>query len=976
MSTLRSLLALALVLAATGPARSQERDLRELYGARTLEAAKLLQQAAQALDTSKFKDALRHADAAAKQEPNCQRAYFIKALASGRLGDVEGAIEAYKTCLSDKVLPYPHFSAMAANNLAVTYGKLKEYEQANIWFTRAILEDYANRFKERGKAYRNLAITLRNQGRHMAAALAVMHAYEDKAANTDVKMVRDFLAKAEEDEGASMLHFPEPLPQLDKRTQETKLAPVSLDGGPTEAIADLLTDPQGRYVIALPVRAPHYYVLNTTDKLSARKVAVTNPLRCACLAGGHLYAAADEPSRIVKIEPETGKVLATHLLKTAAPTSLAVFPVQGRAWFPIGRDLHELNLRTGALAKTDVPGQVIVGDPSQRFLYSYVKPDIRRSGGVVIIRGRPVRWRSTGGGSLQTTLFKAVVTPGGLLLAEARGNAASNGNRLSISPDGNWVAIAGGGGWRPETKPAPPAGYGVAVFCAGRLEKVQGFFASGPYPSGVCFNPVTGQVAVVRGQDVHVYHLADPKNGVELKGAFTGPAAWSGNGRYLILAVANGVTIYDNALSSGEQKLAGAWWKAIKVARATVPAVRPATFRAVEELTRFALAALKREDVAGAFDKAASAGRTERLGQWPEYAPYVKDPKPRQAIDAAAPQFNSKEDIGIAIFQLKKALKNNPDSVPLQFVLAQAYRLGNQPEEAEKLYLAVVRADAGRTTLSCLSLNFLAALLDARGESLTALNCLATSLSLDRANPQTLGLSISLLKKHKFEPEAQKLAKLVTIVRPLVTDLPKLPKPGASKKLAASEIYGKAVVSVVLIKTRSGSGSGVCVGRPDIIMTNAHVVGTYTAVDVYPFTLKGKTPERLPRVTGTVIFKSDKQDIAVLRLEKAPEHLKPLPVAVANPGPGDKVYALGSPGTTGGEVLEQTISEGLVSSTNRNVEGVRYLQHSAAVNPGNSGGALLDEQCHVVGLVTLKARLENVSFALPAETIRTIFNSR
>ena len=130
------------------------------------------------------------------------------------------------------------------------------------------------------------------------------------------------------------------------------------------------------------------------------------------------------------------------------------------------------------------------------------------------------------------------------------------------------------------------------------------------------------------------------------------------------------------------------------------------------------------------------------------------------------------------------------------------------------------------------------------------------------------------------------------------------------------------------------------------------------------------------RVAGTVIFRSQKQDIAVLRLEKAPEHLKPLPVASANPGPGDKVYALGSPGAGNGEVLEQTISEGLVSSTSRNIEGVRYLQHSAAVNPGNSGGALLDECCRVVGLVTLKARLENVSFALPAETIRAIFNSR
>jgi serine protease Do len=103
--------------------------------------------------------------------------------------------------------------------------------------------------------------------------------------------------------------------------------------------------------------------------------------------------------------------------------------------------------------------------------------------------------------------------------------------------------------------------------------------------------------------------------------------------------------------------------------------------------------------------------------------------------------------------------------------------------------------------------------------------------------------------------------------------------------------------------------------------------------------------------------------------------LQPLPVATANPSPGDKVYTLGSPGFGEG-TLEQTISEGLVSSTSRKIDGVTYLQHSAAVNPGNSGGALLDEHGRVVGLVTLKARLENVSFALPAETIRALFNSR
>ncbi|TMQ34270.1 MAG: hypothetical protein E6K70_08550, partial [Planctomycetota bacterium] len=75
----------------------------------------------------------------------------------------------------------------------------------------------------------------------------------------------------------------------------------------------------------------------------------------------------------------------------------------------------------------------------------------------------------------------------------------------------------------------------------------------------------------------------------------------------------------------------------------------------------------------------------------------------------------------------------------------------------------------------------------------------------------------------------------------------------------------------------------------------------------------------------------------------------------ANPGPGEKVYAIGSPGL-GAEVLEQSISEGLVSTAGRVIDGHTYLQHSAAVNPGNSGGPLLDDHCRVVSIVTLKAR--------------------
>src|SRR4051812_9217495 len=139
----RSLAALILLGLLAVPARPQERDLRQVYGTRSLEAAKLVHQAAQHLGAKKFKEALAAAEAAVKVEPTCQRAHFIKALALGDLGDIEKSIDAYKVCLSDAVERQGFFSSMAATNIGLTLGKLKEYDESNRWFTRALMEDYA-----------------------------------------------------------------------------------------------------------------------------------------------------------------------------------------------------------------------------------------------------------------------------------------------------------------------------------------------------------------------------------------------------------------------------------------------------------------------------------------------------------------------------------------------------------------------------------------------------------------------------------------------------------------------------------------------------------------------------------------------------------------------------------------------------------------------------------------------------------------
>src|SRR5207248_750976 len=139
------------------------------------------------------------------------------------------------------------------------------------------------------------------------------------------------------------------------------------------------------------------------------------------------------------------------------------------------------------------------------------------------------------------------------------------------------------------------SGYGVAVFAAHDLGYLQGYYQTDPYPLGVCFNPVTGQVAAVRAEEARVYHLSDPRGGFPLKGKFAGPAAWSGNGRYLVLADSGGgLSVYENELTEKESARASSWWKdviASAVPRAAGPAAPPGSFKPVPALRTFSAAA-------------------------------------------------------------------------------------------------------------------------------------------------------------------------------------------------------------------------------------------------------------------------------------------------------------------------------------------------------------------------------------------------
>jgi S1-C subfamily serine protease len=175
-----------------------------------------------------------------------------------------------------------------------------------------------------------------------------------------------------------------------------------------------------------------------------------------------------------------------------------------------------------------------------------------------------------------------------------------------------------------------------------------------------------------------------------------------------------------------------------------------------------------------------------------------------------------------------------------------------------------------------------------------------------------------------------------------------------------ADLVAAAAPSVVGIEHRRGQGSGVILAADGFVLTNAHVAAGGGALRV-----------RLPGarvVSATLVGADARTDLAVLRAEAA--DLPPLPLAERRLRVGEVVVAIGNP-----LGFERSVSLGVVSALHRNLGAPRgevlegLVQTDAAVNPGNSGGPLLDARGSVVGVTTaMLPWASGIGFAIPATT--------
>ena len=179
--------------------------------------------------------------------------------------------------------------------------------------------------------------------------------------------------------------------------------------------------------------------------------------------------------------------------------------------------------------------------------------------------------------------------------------------------------------------------------------------------------------------------------------------------------------------------------------------------------------------------------------------------------------------------------------------------------------------------------------------------------------------------------------------------------------------------------TASASGSGVIISEDGYILTNNHIVNTSSGSSYYQLSEATKVTVNLygddTEYEATIVGTDSETDLAVIKINKTG-------LTAATLGNSDNVkvgefaMAVGNP-----LGMQNSVTCGVVSAVNREVEdsdGTKYvlIQTDAAINSGNSGGALVNSKGEVIGINTLKllgTGIEGMGFAIPINSTVDIY---
>ena len=180
-------------------------------------------------------------------------------------------------------------------------------------------------------------------------------------------------------------------------------------------------------------------------------------------------------------------------------------------------------------------------------------------------------------------------------------------------------------------------------------------------------------------------------------------------------------------------------------------------------------------------------------------------------------------------------------------------------------------------------------------------------------------------------------------------------------------LYGRAMPQS---RVQNSLGSGVIVRSDGVIVTNNHVID---GADSFRVVLSDRR-----EYPAELVLADERTDLAVLKIDVGGDTLPVLNFADTRASQvGDLVLAIGNPFGVG-----QTVTSGIVSATARTDVGISdyafFIQTDAAVNPGNSGGALVDANGQLVGInsaiASTTGAYSGYSFAIPSNIVRKVAN--
>lgn len=173
----------------------------------------------------------------------------------------------------------------------------------------------------------------------------------------------------------------------------------------------------------------------------------------------------------------------------------------------------------------------------------------------------------------------------------------------------------------------------------------------------------------------------------------------------------------------------------------------------------------------------------------------------------------------------------------------------------------------------------------------------------------------------------------------------------STKDNKASSIYNNNVQSVVYIETQEASGSGVIIKEDGTLITCFHVIANADEIKV-------KLKDGSMYSVNGFRYINPLSDVAILTLDTT-RKFKPIAInSLNNFKIGEKIYTISNP-----QGLEFVFSDGMINQITKD-----YIQFSAPISSGSSGGALLNKKGNLLGIITsqlIPSEAQNINFALP-----------